>query len=106
MNRQETSRFSGFNAALAACAVLVSGFVGAGCEELSSRREIQQANKKYAEGKYREAANMYEEALARTPDLPIGHHNAGLAYHKLFQPGEESPANRAIAEKAAEHFVR
>jgi len=101
----ETSRYSGFSAALAACAVLATGLLGSGCEELESRRQIQAANKKYAEAKYREAADLYEEALARTPDLCIGHHNAGLAYHKLFQPGQESPENRAIAERAAAHFM-
>ena len=99
-------RYSGTNAALAACAALVSALLGAGCEELSSRRQIQDANKAYAEGRYGKAVEMYQEALDRTPELYIGHHNAGLAYYKLFQPGVETKENRALAEKSAAHFMK
>jgi tetratricopeptide (TPR) repeat protein len=91
--------------ALAACAALATALLGAGCDELSSRQQIQDANKLYAEGRYAKAVEMYQEALDRTPDLHIGHHNAGLAYYKLFQPGVESKQNTALAEKAAAHFM-
>ena len=106
MTRQETRRYSGFNAALAACAALAALLGSLGCDELSSRREIQEANKLYAEGRYGKAVEMYSEALDRTPDLPIGHHNLGLAYYKLFQPGVETKENRAMAEKSAVHFMK
>ncbi len=105
MTRLETSRFSAFNAAIAACAALVAAILGTGCDELKSRRQIQEANKMYAEGRYSKAAETYNEALQRTPTLPIGHHNAGLAYYKLFQPGVETKENRALAEKSASHFI-
>lgn len=106
MNRHETSRFSGFNATLAFVA-LASVLVGTtGCEELESRREIQEANKLYAEGRYDKAVEMYAAALERTPNLPIGHHNAGLAYYKRFQPGVETKENRALAEQSAVHFMK
>lgn len=59
----------------------------------------------YAEGRYSKAAETYQMALDRTPTLPIGHHNAGLAYYKLFQPGVETKENRALAEKSAQHFM-
>jgi tetratricopeptide (TPR) repeat protein len=105
MPRQENMRYSGTNAALAACAALVTALLGAGCDELSSRRQIQDANKAYAEGRYSKAVEMYQDALDRTPELYIGHHNAGLAYYKLFQPGVETKENRALAEKSAAHFM-
>jgi len=102
MNRQSRSgparRFALF--AIAALIVL------AGCDELSSRREIQQGNKLYLEGRYAKAIELYDAALARSPGLTIGHHNAGLAYHKLFQPGKETPENKHYAEKAAFHFTK
>jgi tetratricopeptide (TPR) repeat protein len=75
-----------------------------GCEELESRRQIQRGNVHYNEGRYRKAVEEFEPALQRTPALAIGHHNAGLAYFKLFEPGVETPDNKAIAEKSAEHF--
>ena len=103
MNRQRRSgtarRFALLTAALALIAL-------AGCNELSSRREIQEANKLYLEGRYAKAIELYETALERSPDLSVGHHNAGLAYHKLFQPGTDTPQNKAYAEKAAYHFTK
>jgi tetratricopeptide (TPR) repeat protein len=78
--------------------------LAAGCEQLESRRQIQRGNDHYEEGRYQKAVEEYEPALQRTPDLAIGHHNAGLAYFKLFEPGNETPANLANAEKAAEHL--
>lgn len=98
-------RYSRTKAALAACAAVVSALLGAGCDELTSRRQIQDANKAYAEGRYVKAVEMYQEALDRTPELYIGHHNAGLAYYKLFQPGVETKENRALAEKSAANFM-
>lgn len=77
---------------------------GFGCEELKSRREIQRGNEHYNEGRYQKAVEQFEPALQRTPDLDVGHHNAGLAYYKLFQPGDEKPENLAIAQKSADHF--
>ncbi len=98
-NRSGTAR----RIAMIAVAALIAL---AGCDELTSRREIQQANKLYLEGRYAKAIELYEAALDRSPDLAIGHHNAGLAYHKLFQPGTETPQNKVFAEKAALHFTK
>ncbi len=98
-NRSSTAR----RIALFAVAALICL---AGCDELTSRREIQKGNKLYLEGRYAKAIELYDAALKRSPDLTIGHHNAGLAYHKLFQPGEETPQNTAYAEKAAYHFTK
>jgi tetratricopeptide (TPR) repeat protein len=77
----------------------------AGCQELDSRREIQKGNKLYMEGRYQQAIEKFEAALAGTPDLAIGHHNAGLSYYKLFQPGVDTPENKVYAQKAADHFA-
>jgi tetratricopeptide (TPR) repeat protein len=90
-------------AAAGLAAALVAGLTG--CDEIKSRREIQRGNRLYGEGRYREAVALYDSALTRTPSLAIGHHNAGLAYYKLFQPGDEKPENKALAEKAATHFA-
>ena len=78
--------------------------VAPGCEEFTARRKIQKAGKLYNEGRFAKAAELYEEALAVAPDLNIAHHNAGLAYSKLFKPGDESPENLKWADKSTEHF--
>jgi tetratricopeptide (TPR) repeat protein len=75
-----------------------------GCEEFNARRKIQKAGKLYNEGRFSKAAELYEEALEVAPHLDIAHYNAGLAYSKLFKPGDESPENLMWAEKSTEHF--
>jgi tetratricopeptide (TPR) repeat protein len=105
MNRPTRSRTMGKPVAITAIALALLAALS-GCDELKSRREIQKANKLYLEGRYNKAIELYDAALERSPDLAIGHHNAGLAYHKLFQPGTESPQNKVYAEKAAAHFTK
>lgn len=105
MNRPIRSRTEGRPVAIVAIAVALLAALS-GCDELKSRREIQKGNKLYLEGRYREAITLYDAALERSPDLAIGHHNDGLAYHKLFQPGTDSPQNKAYAEKAAFHLTK
>jgi tetratricopeptide (TPR) repeat protein len=78
----------------------------AGCDELSARREVQQADRLFYEGRYSQAAERYERALALAPDLMIGHHNAAINYYKIFLPGDERPENLELARKAAHHFQR
>lgn len=85
----------------AVCTLVLSS----GCEELSARRQVQKANKLYAKGKFSKSVELYETALAGA-DLPIGHHNAGLAYLKLFKAGIETPENLEFAAKATDHFQR
>lgn len=103
MNRQSKSGTARRIALLTAALALVAL---AGCDELTSRHEIQEGNKLYLEGRYSKAVELYAAALERTPDLAVGHHNAGLAYHKLFQPGSDTPQNKVFAEKAAYHFTK
>jgi tetratricopeptide (TPR) repeat protein len=105
MHCQKPSRPLGFTGVFATAIVLAVGLLGTtGCEEIKSRREIQKGNRLYLEGRYRLAVEKYEAALARTPDLAIGQHNAGLAYYRMFQPGLETPDNKDVATRAADHF--
>lgn len=106
MHHPKPSRPLGFTGVFAAL-VVAAGLLGTtGCEEIKSRREIQKGNRLYLEGRYRQAVEKYESALARTPDLTTGQHNAGLAYYRMFQPGLETPDNKEVATKAAEHFQK
>lgn len=84
------------------CAVLVAA---SGCDEINARRKVQDANEQFKNGRYEEAAKLYEEALQKNKDLWIAHHNLGVTYYKLLQPGVETPENQEIADKAAEHLT-
>jgi tetratricopeptide (TPR) repeat protein len=86
-------------------AALWLGLGGAGCQEISARRAVQEGNKLYERGEFAEAAQSYEEALQLGPHLDTAHFNAGLTYKKMFRPGFEDAENVALAKKAAEHFL-
>jgi tetratricopeptide (TPR) repeat protein len=77
----------------------------AGCDELSARRLVQKGNEDYSEQRYEAAAEKFEAALRKVPNLDIAHHNLAIAYTRMFKPGVETPANKAIADKAATHFA-
>jgi tetratricopeptide (TPR) repeat protein len=79
-------------------------FSQTGCEELQARRHIQDGNEAYLEGQFSDAVQHFEDSIAKNPNIAIGRHNAGLAYYKLFRPGDESEANKNVALKASEHF--
>lgn len=90
--------------AFAVLSVFALGLVG--CDELSARRKIQDANKLYAEGRFGEAADVYEKALALESDIEIGQHNAALANFRAFSPGDDSKANKMYASQAIAHFEK
>jgi tetratricopeptide (TPR) repeat protein len=76
-----------------------------GCDEISARRKVQEANAKYKNGRYEEARDLYEAALKQSPELTIAHHNLGVTYYRLMARGDDSPENQAIANKATEHLL-
>jgi len=87
---------------LAAALALLIGATG--CDEIDARRTIQQANGEYDNARYEKARDLYEEALAKSPDLEIGHHNLGVTYYRLMKRHDRSEENQAIALKATEHL--
>ncbi len=97
-NGMNSPRFS-----LVVALFCIAAFSG-GCAELEARGAVQDGNQLYTEGKYQAAVDKFEFAISKAPDLEIAHHNAGLAYLKLFEPGVDTPENIAVAMKAVEHF--
>jgi tetratricopeptide (TPR) repeat protein len=90
--------------AILVCVAAVLG-TATGCDEISARRKVQAANKKYKDARYEEARQLYEQALAQTPDLAIAHHNLGVTFYRLLRRGDNSADNRQIADRAAEHLL-
>ena len=111
MSRSLTSN-SGRRTAITAAPVLLTvlaalAVTGTGCDELSARRGVQKGDKLYGQAKYHDAVEQYEEALAKS-DLEVGHHNAGLAYYKIFtgDPTAKEDERKEYAEKSASHFLK
>jgi tetratricopeptide (TPR) repeat protein len=86
-----------------ACIVVVGALAG-GCDEISARRKMQEANDQYKNGRYEEARDLFEEALKKSPGLAVGHHNLGVTYYKLMKRGDDSAENKLIADNAAKHL--
>jgi tetratricopeptide (TPR) repeat protein len=76
-----------------------------GCDEIGARRKVQAANEHYKNGRYTEARDLYEAALAKSPDLAIAHHNLGVTYYRLMKRGDDSPENQQVANRAGEHLT-
>jgi len=85
-------------------AAVAAVFASGGCDQIAARRQIQQGNKLYNEGRFAEAADVYEKALKRAPDIEIGQHNAALANFRAHEPGADTKANKLYATRAAAHF--
>lgn len=96
---------SRFGIAALALGTMLASFASTGCDELSARREIQKGDKSYGQARFREAVKHYETALSKS-DIQIGHHNAGLAYYRLFTPGDPSEENKKWAENSTSHFLK
>jgi tetratricopeptide (TPR) repeat protein len=77
-----------------------------GCDELNARSSIQKGNAAYAEQDYDKAAKLFEEAIRLAPDLDVGYHNLGITYSRMFAPGVETDANKAIADKATTNLAK
>ncbi len=101
---------TGFSRTLSAAALVAAVLITGGCKEFNARRKVNDAAKLYDKGQFREAAELYEEALAEVPDLEVAHFNAGLTYRSMFQVAQSEPdatdAERMdYANKATEHFL-
>lgn len=81
--------------------------VGAtGCEELSARRMLQEADKLYETGQLEKATTLCDKALETLGGFDIALHNCALIYLKYFKPGIDTPENLAAANRTTELLGR
>lgn len=88
------------------CIAVVALTTSTGCDEINARRKVQEGNEQYKNARYPEAAALYEEALKKSPDLAIAHHNLGVTYYRMVKPGDESPENQKVADLATDHLTK
>jgi tetratricopeptide (TPR) repeat protein len=92
--------------AISGLVLLVASLFATGCQEVGARRDIQEGNKLYYAGKYKQAIERYKEALAVHPELAIGWYNLALSHLAEFAPGAKSPDNDLHAKGAIEGFEK
>lgn len=83
-----------------------SGLLGAGCQEVGARRDIQEGNKHYYAARYDQAIQAYEQAVTVQPDLAVGWFNLGVSYLANFAPGLKTPENEKNAQGAIQAFQK
>lgn len=92
------------------CAAVVALMLGVGgCDKIDARRTAREAAELYRNGKYAQAAELYEASVRTEPNNWVLHHNLGVSYYKLLTKGAAgdtgSAENKQIADKAAEHLL-
>src|SRR5262245_56739473 len=91
----------GFAVFLVAVAVASSG-----CSEVRGRRKIQQANRFYKDGQYKEAVMAFEEAEKLTPNFWVLWLNKGYTCRQMIIPGAKTPESLAASKCAITAFKR
>jgi tetratricopeptide (TPR) repeat protein len=89
-------------------AVLV--LAGTGCQgtinRLKANYAAKQGNEFYKAAEYDRAVQWYRYSTYLNPDLPIAHHNAGLAYMALYKPGSRHPKDLLYSQRAIDSLKR
>jgi tetratricopeptide (TPR) repeat protein len=79
--------------------------LGASCSEVRGRRQVQEANRLYKDGNYKEAVAAYDEATKYVPKLPQLWLNKGYTCRQILVPGAKTPESQAAAKCAKEAFT-
>ncbi len=82
-----------------------------GCKKLtvsnlSANKHLREANKLYAQEKFRKASEEYEIALEKNPDLKVAYLYVGTCYSMLYKPGKETERNQEYSEKAIKYLQK
>jgi tetratricopeptide (TPR) repeat protein len=78
----------------------------AGCSEVRGRRLVQQGNRHYRDGQYKEAIASFQDAEKYVPNLPQLWLNKGYTCRQILVPGSKTPETTEAAKCAKEALTR
>lgn len=84
--------------------ILVLGLTG--CSKIEARMAIREGNDAYQKEQYRDALVKYEEARKLDPGFVDLDRMIGYSAIGSFEPGNETPENAKMADKAVEELQR
>lgn len=84
--------------------ILVTGLTG--CAKIESRIAIREGNELYQKEQYRDALVKYDEARKLDAGFPDLDRMIGYSAIGSFEPGNESPENAKLADRAIEELQR
>jgi tetratricopeptide (TPR) repeat protein len=86
--------------------LLAVTLAGIGCSEVRGRRKVQEGNKHFREGNYKEAVASFEQAEQWVPNLPQLWLNKGHTCRQILVPGAKTPESTAAAKCAIDAFEK
>ena len=87
-----------------AAGVLV--LVGASCQKLKSRDQLNQGVRAFQSAQYPEAVEHFKTAVELDPQFPTARLYLATAYMQQYIPGAESPENTQMAKAAYDQFMK
>jgi pentatricopeptide repeat protein len=86
--------------------VLAVTVFAAGCNQVRGRRIVQEGNRLYRDGHYKEAIATFENAERLVPDLPQLWLNKGFTCRQMIVPGARTPESISASKCAMSSFKR
>jgi len=80
--------------------------VGAGCQKLRARDQLNKGVVSFRTGDYPAAVEHFKLAVTMDSQLPVARTYLAMAYLMQYVPGAESPENNRLAQAAHEEFDR
>jgi tetratricopeptide (TPR) repeat protein len=86
--------------------VMVGALSATGCSEVRGRRKIQEGNKLYRDGNYKEAVAAFEKAESLVPQFWVLWLNKGYTCRQMIIPGTKTAESVAASKCALAAFKR
>jgi Tfp pilus assembly protein PilF len=80
--------------------------VGAGCQKLQSRDQLNKGVQAFKNAQYPEAVEHFKTAVELDPNFPTARLYLATAYMQQYIPGADSPENNQMAKAAYDQFQK
>jgi len=91
---------------LAIVALAALALLGAGCNKLKSRDNLNKGVQEFRNAKYPEAIEKFKTAVALDPDYATARLYLAMAYMQQYIPGAQSPENKQYWQASFDQFQK
>jgi len=87
-------------------ALAAIALVGAGCQKLQSRDQLNKGAQAFRNAQYAEAVEHFKNAVELDPTFPVARLYLATAYMQQYIPGAESAENDKMSKAAYDNFMK
>jgi tetratricopeptide (TPR) repeat protein len=87
-------------------AVAMLVILGAGCQKLRARDQLNKGVQAFRNGSYPAAVENFKVAVSLDPQFPTARLYLAMAYMMQYIPGAESPENARMSQAAHDEFMK